>query len=132
MIEIAVSNTIESPWIEMEPVRLGDVPVTLPTPDAFVCVTQEAEPWKRFDLYGAGDSAFMAGVVWHALIAVGFGYQVHFIDPSTDAVVSADLGSYFGHLYPHEDRLLVASGDRLLSFDATGGRLWESECVGID
>ncbi|HEX4382949.1 MAG TPA: hypothetical protein VH083_08370, partial [Myxococcales bacterium] len=39
---------------------------------------------------------------------------------------------YFGHLYPLEDKLLVASASRLHCFDQQGIAVWQSADLGLD
>lgn len=42
------------------------------------------------------------------------------------------LGSYFGHLYPTADYLLLASGERLFRMEPDRSIRWRSDVLGID
>ena len=47
-------------------------------------------------------------------------------------MTSFNLGTYFGHLYPSEEFLLVASAERLFRIDPDGAVKWRSGELGID
>jgi hypothetical protein len=48
------------------------------------------------------------------------------------SVITYALDNYFGHLYAHNDYLLVASGERLLRIQCDGSLAWKSPLLGID
>jgi hypothetical protein len=106
----------------MEPVRLGQVPAGLGTADLFVTVESGAQPLLRIDLYSSSDDAlaFEEVKVWSKFVAIGWGEHIYLVDPTTRQAVSIRLGSYFGHLYPAESYLLVASAERLFSVSLNG------------
>lgn len=132
MITAHIHGVIDSQWLDLPAVRVGDVPSYLPTPDAFVTVADDDEPLLRVDLYDAGYSPFCEAIVWHDWVVIGFGHHLHLVTPEGGDTHSLDLGFYFGHLYPVGDRLLIASGDRLFCLTPDGGVAWSSKEVGLD
>jgi hypothetical protein len=118
----------------MTPVRAGDVLPGVATPRVYVTVECDGEPFLRVDLYErkAAHYAFQEVVAWGDLIAIGFGCRVHFVSSVSRSVATFQLGGYFGHLYPIEDRLLVADAERLHCFSRDGSMLWRSAELGID
>ena len=134
MLRTAISRTVESPWKDMEPVRLGSVPTGLGTPDRFVAVEGDERPLLRIDLYGSSDEAFAFEEVrvWSQFVAIGWGEQLYLVDPLTRRVLAIRLGSYFGHMYPAEKNLLVASAERLFLVAPNGAVLWQSGHLGVD
>ena len=52
--------------------------------------------------------AFEEVRVWSGFVAIGWGHHLYLVNLHSQVVSSLDLGSYFGHLYPAEDYLLVA------------------------
>jgi len=118
----------------MEPVRLGRVPAGLGAPDRFVAVESGEAALLRVDLYSSSDEAFVFEDVriWSKFAAIGWGEYVYLVDPRTRQVSTIPLGSHFGHMYPTENHLLVASGERLLSIAPAGNVVWQSEHLGID
>lgn len=134
MTEATIRRAIDSPWTQLEPIRLGAIPARLGTPDAYVTVMQDGEPRIRVDLYadyGEESFAFEEVRCWRGYIAVGFGNRLYVISTSREAK-TIDLGSYFGHLYPIEPCLLVASGTGLFCIDQDGKVHWITENLGID
>ena len=67
---------------------------------------------------------------------IGLGRSVHLVPLSGELPRTLSLGAggldYFGHLCPHHDVLLVASGTRLFCLDTSGRLLWTSDDLGID
>jgi hypothetical protein len=122
---------IQYPWTEIEPLRVGDVPTGLGTPDCFVTVEDDRGPRLRVDVYGSG-GAFSEVQVWCGLIVIGWGEHLYLVRPEGGAVTTVNLGSYFGHLYPAGGYLLVASGERLIRLRPNGSLLWTSDRLGID
>ena len=135
MITAEIRGMIEFPWLDTPVVRVGDVPSYLPTPDAYVTVADDDEPLLRVYVYAEGPAPFREALVWKGWIVIGIGYDVHLVRPEGRDTRSVSLGSYFsyfGHLYPAEDRLLVASGDKLFCLTPDGGVAWVSKDVGLD
>jgi hypothetical protein len=134
MSRAAFLTTLEPPWTRMEPVRLGQVPIGVGTPNRFVAVESGEGPLLRVDLYQSSDEcfAFEEVCVWSGFVVIGWGHRAYLVEPRTRAVSSLDLGSYFGHLYPVEQFLLVASAECLFRVEPDGSLLWRSDAVGID
>jgi hypothetical protein len=125
-------SIIASPWIEMNPVQLGNVPETVRSADYFVVVEDGNEPRMRIDIYGDSYSAFRAVVFWKKFIVLGWDHDVHFINIENGNAKTVYLESYFGHLYPTESFLLAASGEKLFCFAGDANLLWISDALGID
>jgi hypothetical protein len=134
MFEAKFSNVLDPDWLDLEPIRVGRVPPSLPTPDRFVTFTDDGRPLLRVDLYShyPGCFAFEDAIVWRRLAIIGFGSHVHVISIDDRSVVTVELGSYFGHLYPHRDFVLVASGEHLFRLQPDRSVLWKSPTLGID
>jgi hypothetical protein len=75
---------------------------------------------------------FVECVVWRDYVALGWGGSCHVIDPVTRDVRSIDFEIYFGHLYPLEEKLLVASESDMTCLNARRDILWRSGRLGID
>lgn len=134
MCKAVLVTTLELPWTQMEPIRLGRVPTGRGTADRFVVVESGKAPLLRVDLYKSSEEsyAFEQVCFWYAFVVIGWGHCVYLIEPRTRAVTTLDLGSYFGHLYPGEECLLVASAERLFRVELDGHQSWQSDDLGID
>jgi hypothetical protein len=134
MSRAAFLTTLDSPWTRVEPIRLGRVPAGLGTPDRFVVIESGEGSRLRVDLYQSSDEcfAFEEVCVWSGSVVLGWGHRVYLVEPRTRVVSALDLGSYFGHLYPGERWLLVASAERLLRVEPDGSLLWRSDALGLD
>jgi hypothetical protein len=133
-MEAKFVQAIEAPWIELARVRIGQLPSGVGTPDEYVLVGEEGAPYLRIDIYRdtSESQAFREAVAWAGWIAVGFGDRTYLVSESEKPTVFIPLGSYFGHLYPAKERLLIASGERLLCIGPSGETLWVSDELGID
>jgi hypothetical protein len=118
----------------MAPVRLGQAPTRRGTPDRFVAVESGEGPLLRVDLYQSANECFAFEEVrlWSGFLVVGWGHCLYLVEPRTPAVSSLDLGCYFGHLYPLEQSLLVASAERLFRVEPDGSQLWRTDVLGMD
>src|SRR5262245_37340354 len=127
-------TTLDLPWTQMEPVRLGRVASGGGTPDRFMTVESSEGPLLRVDLYRSSDECFAFDdvCIWSRVVAIGWGHHLYMIDPRTRATLSLDLGAYFGHVYPVEQYLLVASAESLFRIDSDGSLLWRADHLGID
>lgn len=134
MWRTTILTTLDPAWSEMVPIPLGRIPGGRDTPDCFVTVESNDGPALRVDLYRSSEEcfAFQEACVWSGLVVLGWGNRVYLLDPPTRLVSSLNLGSYFGHLYPGEGWLLVASGERLFRVDRDGTLCWQSDVLGID
>lgn len=131
MIDLQFQNVIDAPWIQIEPLRLGNIPSGQGTPDVYVLVQDDDTPLLRVDLYSYG-SAFEELKIWNDFVVIGFGYQLHLISLQTKQARTFDLDSYFGHLYALDRVLLAATGKTLWCIDQVGELRWVSDWVGID
>ena len=134
MIEAVFSNSLDSDWLRLEPVRIGRVPPSLSTPDRFVTVTVDGQPVLRIDVYSYGPDcfAFEEAIAWRTLVIIGFGSHVHVVSTDDRSVVSVELGAYFCHIYPHRDFVLLASGEHLFRLQPDRSILWKSPTLAID
>lgn len=134
MLKATFSSSLDPSCLRLVPVRVGCVPPSLPTPDRFVTVTEDGQPVLRVDVYSYGldCSAFEEVIVWRRLALIGFGSHVHVVSIDDRSVATVELGSYFGHLYPHHDFVLLASGEHLFRLQPDRSVLWKSPSLGID
>lgn len=129
----AFSETIDGPWLDVAPVRVGRVPAYSGTPDRYLTALIGDEQRVRVDLYrGEEACAFEDACEWRGWLVVGWGEHLHWVEAAGRAAQSLHLGSYFGHLYPAPDALFVASAERLFRFDSSGELVWSSGKLGID
>ncbi len=127
-------DTIDSPWVEMNPTRIGDIPAGLGTPDKYILLAQDDQPLLRVDAYRNFEEsfAFHDALIWHGLLIIGWGDCAYLIDIDSGSVTKHELGSYFGHVYASDPYLLIASADRLWRIHRDGSIQWTSEVLGID
>lgn len=131
---VVISNAIEGEWLGLAPVQVGDVPSTPRPPDRYVTLAGRQGALLRVDVYAFRPDSFVfdQAVVWRDLLVVGYGSHVHAISISSRTVVSVALDSYFGHLYPTEGYLLIASGEELLRMEPDGAILWRASGLALD
>lgn len=131
---VALHSSLDPPWTALAPVHAGDVPSGRGTPSVYVTVEDDRGPLLRIDVHEhePAPHAFEAAIAWSGFIVIGFGDRVHFVATRTQQSVTVPLSGYFGHLYPLDDRLLVADATCLRCFDPQGGVLWRSPALGID
>ncbi len=133
MLHVTLAQAIESPWTDVEPLRLGDVPTGLGTPDVFVKIEDDQSPVLRVDIYAAVKSSpFRSAFIWCERVFVGYEHQLIVIDPWRRSGVSIDLGSYFGSFHSGDDYILVASAQHLFRVRRDGTVIWKSPTLGID
>jgi hypothetical protein len=116
----------------MEPIRIGRVPAGAGTPDAFVTVERDDSPHTRIDAYVEYGGAFCELITWAGFVVLGWGDAVHLVDPARRAVRRVDCDGYFGHLYPSEAHLLIASASELICVNQAGEPLWRRAGLGLD
>ena len=134
MLTASFAHSIDGVWLHLEPIRAGRVPVSVRTPDRYVTVTRDDQPVLRVDVYSYGPDcfAFEEVIAWRDLIIIGFGSHVHAISVVDHSVVTIELESYFGRLYPDRDFVLLASGERLFRLQPDRSVSWKSTHLGID
>lgn len=118
----------------MEPVRLGAVPDGLGTPDRYLTVEDDDGPRLRVDIYSSVDEchAYEELQIWSGCVILGRGHHLYIVGPREPRTTVIDLGSYFGHIYPGDGFLLVASAERLMRVRPDATVLWASGPLGID
>lgn len=134
MLAAKISGALADEWLYVEPVRVGGVPAGLGTPDLYVTVTKDEEPLLRADVYSFGPDCFTfeEAIIWRDNLIVGLGSYVHAISLADRSTKTIDLGYYFGHLYPTDEYLLIASGNRLFRLEPDRSVRWTSEILGAD
>jgi len=134
MSSVVLSKTIEAPWTEVASMPLGDVPVSLGTPDLFALVSSPESPWLRLDLYRGNReyNCFQEAAIWNGFVVVGFAERLHLIDLQSSSHFEFKLGSYFGSLWPGETFLLAASAEHIFCIGSEGSLLWRSPPLGVD
>jgi hypothetical protein len=125
-------NSIDEPWTTIEPLRVGLVPEGQGTPRGLVTVERDGLPYMRIDAYAEHDGPFSEVVVWDIFIVLGWSDVVHVIDPVSRRVKSIRCGGYFGHLYPYDGHLLIASASELLCLNRGAEEVWRRQNLGID
>lgn len=126
------SATIDKPWLDVVPIRVGHMRAGLATPDRYLTATVGGQR-VRLDLYGGNDPCpFEEASEWRGWLVVGWRGHVHWVDLAGRAVKSFALGSSFGRLYPAPDALFATSAERLFRFGTTGELVWSSGVLGID
>jgi hypothetical protein len=124
--------TIDPPWTAMEPIRVGVVPAGCGTPDEYVTVELDGRPLARVDAYCGDFSPFTQVVTWGRFVVLGCGRRVHLVDPAARRVLDVECDGYFGHLYPLDEHLLVATASELICLDTHGDTRWRRDDLGID
>ena len=127
-------DTIPGPWISIEPVRVGKLPAGLGTPDRYV-VVEDGKKLLRIDVYLSRyecGGPFEEVAIWGEFVLIGCCEHVFLVPLHGGKVTTIELDGYFGHLWLHDDVLLVASQDRLFRLSRTGELIWTTGKLGID
>ncbi|MCG7852227.1 MAG: hypothetical protein MIO92_06870 [Methanosarcinaceae archaeon] len=134
MFQVNFFKTVEGPWVRMEPVRIGAVPIGLGTPEWYVTVYKGDRPYLRVDLYLGPDEidVFREAIIWEQSVAIGAGHSVFLIHLESLDSRGIELGSYFCRLYPSAEYLLIASAEHLCHVNRDGSIKWTSPRIGID
>lgn len=127
-------DSIDRPWLEMLPARIGGISAGLGTPDKYILLSQDDRPVLRVDAYRSSEecSAFSDAVTWHDFLVIGWGHGAYLIHVGSGAVTKHSLGGYFGHIYADENYLLIASDERVCRIRRDGSLNWISDPLGID
>lgn len=135
--QVRVERTIERPWTTMEPLRLGDVPRGLGTPNYYCTVSckeesyLEEKPFLLLCLYGS-QSRFADARIWHQWLVIGFGGFIYFLSPEKPSQQIVFAIGYFCTLYPANEYLLATTIGNVLCFDQDAQPLWSSDEVSMD
>jgi hypothetical protein len=134
MYRIVFHTTLDAHWAQIEPVRIGSYLTNGRRADRFVTLESDEGPLLRIDLFRSGEEcyAFEQGCIWSGWAAIGWGHHVYLVTLKTRQVSDLDLGSYFGHMYPTGEHLLIASAESLFCISLDGSLLWRSQPLGID
>lgn len=133
MLSVSTSTTIDDPWADMEPVRVGAVPLGRGTPDLFVTVSRDGQPLLRIDVHAeCFTGPFCEAIVWKSFAVIGWNDVVHFIDVDSRLTRSIRCECYFGSFRPLDETLLIADAARIVCVDDRAQQLWKSERVGVD
>ena len=133
MINASFQNFADSPWEHVESVQVGCVPTGLGTPDCYVLIENDGVPFLCVGVYGYEDCyAFEDVIVWRELVIIGYGSRVHMVNYQTQEIITFELDSYFGHFYPGDEWLIIASANRLILISTTGRVMWKTEYLGLD
>lgn len=128
-----ICTVVDTEWSSVDSVRVGRVPAALGTPQRYVTVADDEEPVLRVDVHSDADCfAFQDAILWRGNLIIGFGSHVHAVSLADHSVVSIAVEMYFGHLYPADDYVLLASGTRLYRMEPDRSIAWISEPLGID
>lgn len=134
MFAASFSNSVDAECLRLDPIRVGRVPSHLSTPERYVTVARDETLVARIDVYSYGPDCFTFEevIAWRDLVIIGFGSHVHAVSLVDRSVVTVELGSHFGHLYPDRDFVLLASGERLFRLEPDRSVSWMSAHLGID
>jgi len=134
MSEVLIRTTIDSPWIHLEPIRVGAIPGGEGTPDCYVTVETMGKKRLRIDVYTGPDRGFVfeKPMIWGSFVVIGLGNYVYLVCLKSLEVRTFDLGNYLSQLWPTEEYLLVASAERLFQIERSGSLKWSSERLGVD
>jgi hypothetical protein len=133
-VEAKISKVIGDQWLRLDPICVGGFPRGLGAPDRYVTVADGGFPVLRVDVYAYPQDCFPFEdvLVWHDNVVIGFGSHAHVVAIANHESCTVALESYFGHLYPTPDYLLIASGERLFRMDPDRTILWTSDFLAID
>ncbi len=120
--------TIEYPWTEMQPLYLGFIPKTLPTPSYFCTIERNGESYLVLYIY-----EYLKDVKqWHQWLIVGC-YDVYFVmlGEKQPEIVVKDIG-YFCDMLLADEYALIASSSHVYRFDRNTQLCWKTEVVTRD
>ncbi len=129
--QVWVGRTIGRPWINKEPLRLGNVPKGLGTPNYYCTVSRDEEPYLLLCLYGS-ESYFAEARIWQKWLVIGFGCYISFLSLEKPHQQNHFVIGYFCTLYPSGKYMLATSINNVLCFDQDAQLLWSSEEVSMD
>lgn len=135
LVSLKVLTVIDPPWTNVEPIRIGPMRGTLPTPDRYVIGQVGADERQlRIDVYFDPDeyNFEVAAQEWNHLVAVAAGESLYLVNQIDKTTVRHNLRGYFCEFAVAEDQLFVASAEQILAVGPAGELLWRSEELGID
>jgi hypothetical protein len=132
MFTASFHRDIDDPWRRMEPIRIGPMSRWMREPDGYVTIAQDSQPVARIDAYAECEGAFLELIVWRATVVFGWSDVVHLVDPVARRNQSVACDGYFGHLYPLDSQLLIASASELICISAEWKEIWRRGNLGVD
>jgi hypothetical protein len=129
MYRLQLIRQVDGPWQKLDPISVGR---TSNSPDTCILVERHEQPFARIDIDDWHVGPFTDAVIWKRYVVIGFGEWVYLVDPSTREKHSFQCDGYFGHLYPLEEFVLVASADDLFSINENAELVWRSTGLAID
>jgi hypothetical protein len=102
------------------------------SPDFYVVIQRQGEPFARVDVWWTGHAPFTEAKVWKEFVLVGCGDYASLIEPQARTVRHYPCDGYFGKFYPLSDRLLIATCGSLICLNASGEILWKNKNLAID
>lgn len=132
MYRAELHNTVDQPWTAIPAIRVGRAPTGIETPRIYVTVERDGIPFARIDAWPLWNEPFTQALAWKHIIVLGMEEDVYLIDPVTQEANGIACDGYFGHVYPLEDKLLIADSSRLICINERGEHPWKSDTLGID
>ena len=135
MYVINEKTCIDSVWLKVRYVNIGQVTPAERTPDIYYLVSKDEKPYLVVRTYHEYITPFLSFILWGNYILIGMPDYVCYIDLNNFEIKNIlfdkeDL--YFGYFYIYTDFLLVASSNKLYCFDYACTLLWKSDELGID
>lgn len=118
----------------MNPIRIGSVNAALSTPDNFLLVKKDADPFIRIDIYQNSSelNLYQHAVVFGKMIAIGFGHKTDFVWVDTLELIEFKIDDYFMSFLIHDDYLFVTTARSIYKFNNKAELMWKSDAIGID
>lgn len=132
--EINLTKSLEGKWLNAEPIRVGPVSASLPTPDLYITTELDGYGPLRADLYAHPDDYQhnQEIIFWSQMLVIGFGHRCYVLNPEEAAATEIDLGGYFCQLWPLPNALLISSQNTLLCLASDGETAWTSQRLAVD
>ncbi len=128
-----LATTIDSPWLALEPIPLGDVPAGAGTPFAYVLVTKRERPFLRLDVH-PGEGCFLReqAIIWARMVAVGLGTRAFLVDLRTRSASALVVDGYFSGFWSSDEMLLVIDATGITRVEKGGVVKWSRRDLGVD
>lgn len=139
-LDIKIDKELNPGWLEIRPKRVGPVPSTLPTPNAFVLVSKDGKPTTRIDVFYPVETYNfrIEAICWKEWIAVGCCNLVHLVPLNSGDSLSIpiselnDFGDYFSGFWCEHGFMLVMAGCGLVRIEPNGCVRWRNHRLGLD
>lgn len=99
--------------------------------DDIITVYKNNTPYLEITLPQNGWNPFNTAYIFKDYLCIGLNETVYFISIETGEMRTIYVSMYFGYFYEYENRLYVASGDRLYCFNCTCELVWISEPISL-